>query len=217
MLDRDKWETHYAIPDRYGYEHRWLQERKRRENMGRLLAEFGPFDRALDLGSGEGFLTAVLAPHCRSLVSLEISSAAIRRQRVRLAGDRRLFLQGDAFASAFTDRAFDLVVASEVLGYARERRLEHADAWRRWIRPGGLLILVETLLPTFFDYDELMRLVTSLVTLVKIEPVTSKHPLAKLANHRLVPSACYEQAMRWTRARPEHWAKHLCVIGRVPA
>jgi SAM-dependent methyltransferase len=212
---RKEWEGFYQESDPWGYVNRWLLERRRQEIMRRIFKQWGPYERALDLGSGEGVITQSLAEHCRNLVSVEISGRALYRQRERLAGPDRLFVHADAFRVAFRPESFDLVCASEVLSYS-QKRATVAEDWVRWLRPGGLFFLVDALLPKYFQYGELMGIVGGLVDVVKVEALSSKHLLAKLANRKLVPfhERVYDRAMEWTRARPETLAKHVCVIGR---
>src|SRR5689334_1687037 len=95
--NRQEWENFYQEADPWGYADRWLLERRRHEIMKRIFKEWGPYGRALDLGSGEGLITRFLAEHCGSLVSVEISGRALRRQKERLPGERRLFVHADAF------------------------------------------------------------------------------------------------------------------------
>lgn len=212
---RGEWESFYQQSDPWGYVNRWLLERRRQDIMRRIFKEWGPYERALDLGSGEGIVTRSLAEHCRNLVSVEISGKALVRQKQQLAGEHRLFVHADAFRVAFQPGSFDLVCASEVLSYSNSRAAIAAD-WVRWIRPGGLFFLVDAILPKYFQYAELILMLGELVDIVKVEALSSKHLLAKLANRKLVPfhERVYDRAMEWTRAQPEKLAKHVCVIGR---
>jgi len=215
--ERERWESHYAKPDPYGYETRWYSERKRIEYLARLLRGRGPFGRALDLGSGEGTFTRVLADTCRSIVSVEISGRALSRQKNRISGIPVLYVQGDAFRVAFRKESFDLLSSSEVLAYVRDRE-SVASEWCSWLRPGGTWLLVETLLPGYFDPDRLRALAEGLVRIEIVEALSSKHLIAKLANRNLVPfrGYWYEKAMEWTRRNPWGMAKHICILGRKP-
>jgi SAM-dependent methyltransferase len=212
---REEWEGFYNQRDPWGYVDRWLLERRRQEIMRSLFERWGPYERALDLGSGEGVVTQFLAEHARNLVSVEISAQALRRQVERLGAPRRLFLQADAFRMSFRPESFDLILASEVLSYSRDRE-NIARSWTEWLRPGGILMVVDALLPEYFSYRELVHLVAGVGEVLQVEPLSSKHVLAKLANRKLVPfsEGLYDWAMEWTRRRPEALAKHLCVVAQ---
>lgn len=212
---RNEWEGFYENADPWGYVGRWLLERRRQEILRHIFREWGPYERALDLGSGEGIVTQWLAEHCRELVSVEISDRALRRQKEKLRTDSSLFVHADVFRVSFRPASFDLVCGSEVLSYTKDRAAVAAE-WLRWLRPGKLFFLIETILPGYFTYPELMDLLKGRVEILKVEALSSKHLLAKLANRKLVPfpERVYDRAMEWTRARPDKLAKHVCVIGR---
>jgi SAM-dependent methyltransferase len=215
---RVEWEGFYQEADPWGYVGRWLMERKRQEIMSRLFRERGPFQRALDLGSGEGVVTRFLVDHCRSLVSVEISERALRRQKDRLSADGRLFIHADAFRAAFRPGSFDLVCASEVLAYSSSRELV-LEEWVRWLRPAGFFFFVDGLLPGYFRFEEVVRLLEARLQIVHVEPLSSKHLLAKLANRKLLPfyERIYDRTMVWTRRDPARLAKQICIICRKPA
>lgn len=213
--ERQRFETLYASADPYG-SRQWYSEQQRFLLVERIFARVGPFGAALEIGSGEGVLSQRLAPYCRSYLSVELSEQAIRRDPGRATNsNRRGWVHGDAFQIGFRPASFDVVIASLVLGYAQAKR-DTAAEWCRWLKPGGVLFLVETILPAYFDYDDLLDLVRRLVTIEHLEPVSSKHLIAKLANRRVVPrpSFWYAKAMQWTRANPRRLAKHLCLVGR---
>lgn len=81
------------------------------------LCGAGPFDRALEIGCGEGLFTALLAPRCRSLLALEISSRAVRRAQERLAPHEWVSVRRATLPADYPDGQFDLIVASDVLYY----------------------------------------------------------------------------------------------------
>jgi SAM-dependent methyltransferase len=212
---RNEWEGFYQEADPWGYVGRWLLERRRQEILRRIFKEWGPYERALDLGSGEGIVTQHLAGHCRSLVSVEISGRALQRQQALLRGDGRHFVHADVFRVSFRPESFDLVCGSEVLSYSHDRERVAAE-WARWVRPGKLIMLVDALLPGYFSFPELMSVMGREIEILKVEALSSKHLLAKLANRKLIPchERVYDHVMEWTRRRPEALAKHVCVIGR---
>jgi SAM-dependent methyltransferase len=99
---------------------------------------------ALDLGSGEGRHTILLARYRYEVTALDLEPLALQKAQasVRRAGLRARFVHGDALHLKFADRAFDLV-----LDYGCFHHLLMRD-WARYrrgiariLKPGGHLLL----------------------------------------------------------------------------
>jgi len=71
----------------------------------------------LDVGCGNGALTADLAKHCRNVVGIDISQGNIEQARKRSNGK---FICGDMTKYSF-DRTFDAIVLSNVLEHIESR------------------------------------------------------------------------------------------------
>lgn len=104
----------------------------------------GPFPRALELGSGSGALSFRLAGRCTSLVSIDPSESAISLARERLAGQDHVQLRAGAIPDDLPDgEGFDLVVASEILGYLPDDAFRRTvDRLPRLLRQGGRFVAV---------------------------------------------------------------------------
>lgn len=104
-----------------------------------LLAEVRPDDRALDLGSGAGDFTALLAEAGAHATGVDVAEAALDRARTRNAGlDFRLApIDGQL---PLEDNAFDLVWASEVIEHIADTARWLSEV-RRVLAPGGRLLL----------------------------------------------------------------------------
>ena len=98
----------------------------------------GPFAHALELGGSIGVFSELLAPRCERLTTIDAAPTAVAAARRRLAGAPacRRDPRRDS-RTRFPRRAFDLVVASEILYYLTAAsspeplgRLE-ACTWRR--------------------------------------------------------------------------------------
>nr|WP_294517718.1 methyltransferase domain-containing protein [uncultured Rhodopila sp.] len=94
----------------------------------------------LDVASGEGYGTALLAGVARRAVGVEIDAAAVAHARASYTGDNLEFLQGDAVALPLGDAAFDVVVSFETLEHLRDQWAFLTEI-RRVLRPGGRLII----------------------------------------------------------------------------
>jgi ubiquinone/menaquinone biosynthesis C-methylase UbiE len=104
-----------------------------------------PGARVVDVGCGPGELSSRLAAAMpgATVIGVDVleSSVALARERHAALAPRLSFAQGDAYALAFPDAAFDLVVCRHVL-----QSIPHADRvvaeLRRVARPGGWLHLI---------------------------------------------------------------------------
>ncbi len=77
----------------------------------------GPFDSALELGGSIGVFSAMLAPRCRSLVTIDAAPTAVREARARLRDEPGAEVVLGDIPAAIPVRSYDLVVASEILYY----------------------------------------------------------------------------------------------------
>jgi SAM-dependent methyltransferase len=105
------------------------------------LVEFvgglGRVERALDLGCGDGRLTALL--DARELTAADVSRVALDRARERLPGAALVELEPDA-PLPFDDGAFALVLCAETSEHVRDLQLLLSEI-RRVLSPGGELAL----------------------------------------------------------------------------
>ncbi len=94
----------------------------------------------LDIASGEGYGTALLARSAAHVVGVDVSAEAVAHARNRYPADNITFLQADAAGLPLPDADLDVVVSFETLEHlhAQEAML---DELRRVLRPEGLLII----------------------------------------------------------------------------
>lgn len=106
------------------------------------LVEFvrglGPAGRALDLGCGDGRLTAEL--RAESLVAADVSGVALERAARRLAGRAETVLVDPDSPLPLPDSSFDLVLCAETVEHVRDVQLLLSEA-RRVLRPCGRLAI----------------------------------------------------------------------------
>jgi SAM-dependent methyltransferase len=105
------------------------------------LAEFvrglGRVERALDVGCGDGRLTAEL--DAGALTAADVSAVALGRARARLPEAVLVELDPDA-PLPLDDVAFDLVLCAETVEHVRDVQLLLSEI-RRVLRPAGELAL----------------------------------------------------------------------------
>jgi GT2 family glycosyltransferase/2-polyprenyl-3-methyl-5-hydroxy-6-metoxy-1,4-benzoquinol methylase len=94
----------------------------------------------LDVASGEGYGSAILAAVARSVVGVEVASVAVAHAEASYHAANLRFLEGNALALPLDNDSVDVVVTFETL----EHLLDHGRFMgevRRVMRPQGLLIV----------------------------------------------------------------------------
>lgn len=108
-------ERYRSDPDPWGYT---TSEYERRKYEATLAAcGDGPFADALELGSSIGVFSALLAPRCERLTTVDGAANAVAAARRRLMRAPQVHVTLGAIPDAIPNRGFDLVVASEILYY----------------------------------------------------------------------------------------------------
>lgn len=96
--------------------------------------------RVLDLGSGEGYGSALLSASAREVVGIDIAMEAVRHAAGRYSRRGLSFLAADCAKLPFSDARFDIVIAFELLEHIAEQEELLAEA-RRVLAEDGLLLL----------------------------------------------------------------------------
>ncbi|MDQ2857399.1 MAG: nodulation S family protein [Candidatus Eremiobacteraeota bacterium] len=124
-----------------------------RDKYVATLAALGAkrFTRAFEIGCSIGVLTAMLAPRCDGLLSIDISERAIALARERCGEQANLRIEKMTFPGEFPAGNFDLVVLSEVGYYWSDGDLSLAKDRIAKLGAGGLLQLVH-FLPKVEEY-----------------------------------------------------------------
>jgi GT2 family glycosyltransferase/glycosyltransferase involved in cell wall biosynthesis/SAM-dependent methyltransferase len=94
----------------------------------------------LDVASGEGYGSALLADVARSVVGVEIDADAVEHAQTNYARDNLRFLQGNALDIPLPDASVDAAVSFETLEHVAEHGRFLSEV-RRVLRPGGLFIV----------------------------------------------------------------------------
>jgi SAM-dependent methyltransferase/uncharacterized coiled-coil DUF342 family protein len=94
----------------------------------------------LDVASGEGYGTALLAQVARSAVGLEIAPEAVDHANGAYRTNNLSFVVGDARSLPSPEATFDVVTSFETIEHFAEQGLFLGEI-RRVLRPGGLLII----------------------------------------------------------------------------
>ena len=123
------------------------------------LAERGPSDVVLDLGTGPGFVAHALAPDVRTAVGLDVSPemarAAAKRAVAKGLENFRIAI-GDNHLLPFAAGVFDLVVTRWVMHHCWAAERVVAEI-RRVSRSGGTLVICDSVAPEDLDLARMMN------------------------------------------------------------
>ena len=127
--------------DPWQYQTRWYEKRKR--DMCLAVLPKAQYDNAIELGCGNGVFSALLAPRCHALLSVDCNEQAIQLAKQRLAESSHVrVLQGvipDSLPTAKT--TFDLIVISEILYYLSPNDIDTVIVWiKQNLAIGGTLL-----------------------------------------------------------------------------
>jgi len=113
------------------------------QHLREFVRSLGRTDRALDIGCGDGRLTAEL--EAAELTAADVSAVALERARRRLLDATLVLVRTDAVLP-FDDGGFDLMLCAETLEHVRDVQLLLSEA-RRVLRPGGTLAITTPAAP----------------------------------------------------------------------
>ncbi len=94
----------------------------------------------LDIASGEGYGSSMLAKTAKSVVGVDISEEAVRHAQVRYSTPSLQFLAGNCSKIPLPDHSVDAVVSFETIEHHDQHEQMFAEI-RRVLRPGGLLVI----------------------------------------------------------------------------
>jgi len=94
----------------------------------------------LDVASGEGYGSALLASRALSVVGVDISIDAINHASEIYSRPNLKFIQGSATRLQFDDHSFDIVVSFETIEHLNEQSQMLSEI-RRVLKPSGYLII----------------------------------------------------------------------------
>ena len=112
------------------------------------------YERAFEIGSSIGVLTAQLAQRCGRLLSVDVSEAALAQARQRCAALPQVELRKMQVPSEFPEGQFDLILISEVGYYWSPADLARAADLMLAALPVGAQLLLVHWTPVVPDYPQ---------------------------------------------------------------
>jgi glycosyltransferase involved in cell wall biosynthesis/ubiquinone/menaquinone biosynthesis C-methylase UbiE len=105
-----------------------------------LARDLCPGLDVLDVASGEGYGSSILANVARSVIGADVDPAAIAHARTTYRGENLRFVEGSALDLPLGDASVDAVVSFETLEHVREHA-RFMEEVKRVLRPAGKLIV----------------------------------------------------------------------------
>ncbi|MDM0077387.1 glycoside hydrolase family 99-like domain-containing protein [Variovorax sp. J2P1-59] len=112
------------------------------EHMHRYLAarRLVTGKRVLDIASGEGYGSAILAECAATVIGVDIDEPSVRHAQSAYRRSNLSFVQGDATAVPVEDSSIDVIVSFETIEHLKGHRQMMAE-FKRVLVPGGILVL----------------------------------------------------------------------------
>jgi 2-polyprenyl-3-methyl-5-hydroxy-6-metoxy-1,4-benzoquinol methylase len=105
-----------------------------------FAAAFVASKDVLDIASGEGYGSRLLASVASNVTGVDLSAAAVDHARATYPTANLQFLQGDCCDIPLPAASVDAVVSFETIEHVSDHDRVYAE-FRRVLRPGGLLLI----------------------------------------------------------------------------
>lgn len=104
----------------------------------------------LDIASGEGYGSNILATYAQNVIGVDISDEAIEHAKTKYKKDNLKFIQGDAIKIPLEDNSIDVVVSFETIEH-HDKHVEMINEIKRVLKKDGILIISS---PDKYHYSE---------------------------------------------------------------
>jgi ubiquinone/menaquinone biosynthesis C-methylase UbiE len=170
---------------------------------------------ALDIGCGTGFFSLLLAAQCHRVTSVDIALLMLAQARAKATAqalDIRLIADDVETLDSFRDSSFDLAVERHVI-WTLSHPQAALESWRRVLRPGGRLMLIEGCWKGMEARDEYVKIRNQL-------PLFGGWPMADLAE--MVRASGFEAVTAQPLMDAELWIEtphdpRYIIIAKKPA
>ncbi len=94
----------------------------------------------LDLASGEGYGSDLLAYYSKQVIAVDISSETIKHAKSKYVKNNLTFLIGDAVNIPLSDHSIDVFVSFETIEH-HDKHVEMLNEIKRVLKPDGILVM----------------------------------------------------------------------------
>jgi GT2 family glycosyltransferase/glycosyltransferase involved in cell wall biosynthesis/SAM-dependent methyltransferase len=105
-----------------------------------LAREYAKEKDVLDIASGEGYGSAILANTARSVIGVDVAAEVIRHAAIRYQRNNLQFRHGSCVEIPLDNHSVDLVVSFETIEHLDEHKALMSEI-KRVLRPAGVLII----------------------------------------------------------------------------
>ncbi len=126
----------------------------------KVLSQYGPFQKGLNLGTGEGDYDKMIAGYCSQLTAVDINEADVNFARQMNKETKNLdYRVDDALKLSFADNAFDLLISIEVIEHVGKPDVMMKEI-ARVLKPEGIAIITFPSINYPFTYDPINRILS---------------------------------------------------------
>jgi 2-polyprenyl-3-methyl-5-hydroxy-6-metoxy-1,4-benzoquinol methylase len=107
----------------------------------------------LDIASGEGYGSNILATEAKSVFGVDISKEVITHSNIKYQKDNLSFVQGDVTKIPFDNAFFDVVVSFETIEHVSDQEAMLKEI-KRVLKPEGIIIISSPEKANYGDINE---------------------------------------------------------------
>ncbi len=212
-LTKKNWSTRENIAKTFGSASESYDVSARLQRFsGKHLMPWLPTDKnltVLDLGSGTGFFTDLLASSYQQVIGLDISTKMLRFAQ----GNRNkkiAWLEADAHKIPLQDASIDLIYSNLVIQWCEP--LEVAiDEMLRVLKPGGLIIFTTLICGTLHELKSSWRQVDDDQHVIDFKTVKELNQLFSRDNAKMLEQKCQDIVLEYQNVI--HLARELKGLG----
>jgi ubiquinone/menaquinone biosynthesis C-methylase UbiE len=139
-----------------------------------VAREFCSGRTVLDIASGEGYGTSLLAVVAAFAYGVDISSDVIEHARAKYGASNLSFLVGDAVSIPLDDRSVDVITCFETIEHLEEHEEVFAE-FCRVLKPTGLLILSTPESSIYYRQDPENKFHRKVISQAQLQNIVNSH------------------------------------------
>jgi len=116
-----------------------------------LAAQYTANKTVLDIASGEGYGTNILAKTAKKIIGIDISEQAVNHAKEKYIANNLTYIVGSAFKIPLDDKSLDVIVSFETIEH-HDKHEEMLSEFKRVLKEGGIVIISS---PDKLQYSEI--------------------------------------------------------------